>query len=388
MSSLNEYKTQSESESDSDSVSSVEPTQILYQTESSDSEDITVPVAPGRSKRPRSDSPIRRNAEPTPPRSRNWCFTINNPIIGGPAFLTVLKSLSHFRSCIFQLERGESGTPHFQGYIQFHQQKSFTFMAHALPGSHLEIARGSPEQNRSYCSKSTCRIEGPWQEGDFVTERQRTDLIKCCEILKGGGSLADVAENYPATFVRNAGGLYKYLRCLPPPPMQRPHVVELWIGTTGLGKTTTAAEQYPGAYLKGPDLWWEHYQGQKTVIWDDFSGAASKVTLSAMLRFLDVFRIYVETKGASEWLRSEHTIITTNLHPLTWYDYSKRHSQYDALVRRFDCVRIFLGLGTYIDKLSPHDIKQWCNNPEAAGLFIDPVVASPVKREVIDLTEF
>jgi len=75
-------------------------------------------------------------------RARAWCFTVNNPEdVGAPQQWP-------YEYLVYQLEKGESGTPHLQGYVYFkHPQrllglKKLDVRAHWLP------AEGSPEHDK------------------------------------------------------------------------------------------------------------------------------------------------------------------------------------------------------------------------------------------------
>lgn len=92
------------------------------------------------------------------PRSRSWCFTLNNY-----TEKNLSQCLEYFRAKKFTFiigkEVGESGTPHLQGYLRNKNQISFSTLQKALPGAHLEAALGDQESNYIYCSKG----------GDFVS---------------------------------------------------------------------------------------------------------------------------------------------------------------------------------------------------------------------------
>lgn len=83
-------------------------------------------------------------------RNRSWCFTINNDkesdLIG--------MMQCPFKYMIFGFEVGsDKKTSHIQGYVQMPDTKTLTAMKKWLPRAHLEIAKGTPQQNIEYCSK-------------------------------------------------------------------------------------------------------------------------------------------------------------------------------------------------------------------------------------------
>lgn len=60
-------------------------------------------------------------------QTRDWCFTINNPVQSEQEFMSYLQSLPKLRYVVFQREKApETGTEHYQGYFEFTQHKWFT----------------------------------------------------------------------------------------------------------------------------------------------------------------------------------------------------------------------------------------------------------------------
>lgn len=97
-------------------------------------------------------------------QARNWTFTLNN--------YEGLLDIALFSDCtysIYQEEVGESGTPHLQGYLQFSCRKRLAFLRDlvGLEGAHFEVARGTPEENKVYCSKDEGRLGGPYESGEM-----------------------------------------------------------------------------------------------------------------------------------------------------------------------------------------------------------------------------
>ncbi len=92
-------------------------------------------------------------------KSRTWFFTLNNPSEGDR---DTLAQHSGVEELCFQVERGEGGTPHFQGVIKFKNARHFNSVK-ALLGVryHLEKCRNW-KAAVLYCKKEEGRELGPW----------------------------------------------------------------------------------------------------------------------------------------------------------------------------------------------------------------------------------
>lgn len=100
-------------------------------------------------------------------RPYNWIFTWNNPdLVNGPGILHNLLDTKVARYVVYQLEEGELGTTHYQGYIEFVQKKTLVACKKLLPNAHWEPRRGSPEEAAAYCKKEETRKDGPWELGE------------------------------------------------------------------------------------------------------------------------------------------------------------------------------------------------------------------------------
>lgn len=289
--------------------------------------------------------PVRR-VPSSRSKSKGWAWTLNNPIMSGEALLEMLKRDRRVKYAVFQLEQGEQGTRHFQGYVFFSETVRFS-QAMSLFGDswpHMEKARGTPEQNRVYCTKEG-RLGGPWIFGECPMNGRRSDLKRLAEKVMTGVTLKEIARAEPFEFAKYANGLKVLSRYAEPPEMFREVEVRLYVGPTGAGKTYSALAEcgYPqqDIYVKGTDQWFDNYIGQPCCVLDDFAGSASKMPLSETLRLLDRYRYQVQVKGGFEWFKPRLVIVTSNLHPRLWYDWSKREAQYSALKRRFHRVVFF-----------------------------------------------
>jgi len=335
-------------------------------------------------KRRRNETP---NTEVSPQRSgsrersRGWCFTLNNPIASGESFSDFLRSAEGIRAFVFQLEKGASGTRHFQGYLQYASQVGFNRVKTLLQGAHIEKAQGTAEQNLQYCTKIEGRLEGPWTFGDFKSKGLPGNVTLAAEKLKNGASYQDIANEFPDVALRYASAISKFKRVCPPPPLERALQVFLFIGPTGTGKTHDAVrkdfnpEGDPNldVYLKNPDEWFDGYMGQEVAVLDDFAGRMSRISLMTVLRMLDIYRMQVPVKGSYEWWTPHKIVVTTNIHPWNWYLIGDRMESYRALTRRFCGIRIYLTSGTYIEKSERSEIEEFFNDPEKFGYFKDTV---------------
>lgn len=136
--------------------------------------------------------------------SRSYVFTYNNPAITADEFIAILVALPIVRYASFQLEQGEeTGTPHWQGYIELRRPQRITWMRSNVLEAHYERRQGTRSQARDYTRKADTRIEGPWEHGDWTAggTGTRTDLAGVAEACKSG-SLKRVAETHPLSVLR------------------------------------------------------------------------------------------------------------------------------------------------------------------------------------------
>lgn len=146
-------------------------------------------------------------AEVNDQKVRRWVGTWNNPKMSDEEFVEFLENLerlNHLQYAIFQREKGEeTGTIHFQFYIDFKNAKKFSWVKKNLPyGCHFKPMRTTATLCKNYCSKEETRVSGPYEVGEFKEERQRTDYMKARELLMEGCSLEEVEDLYPTTYAQ------------------------------------------------------------------------------------------------------------------------------------------------------------------------------------------
>jgi len=276
-------------------------------------------------------------------RYRNVVFTWNNPT-GTIDFTDEMQYL------VYQEEIGDSGTYHFQGYCEFKQQISLGLAKQLLGGAtvHLERRRGSAKQAADYAKKDDTRVAhtNPYEFGEPRTQGKRIDLEGFKEEVMAGKRKRDLLDDHVGIIARYPK-FYEQLTMMNRPVRSTDLVVSLLIGETGLGKTRSVMSKFgddPDFYvapLNNGTMWYDTFDGHTRVLLDDFSGAASHISLCSLLRLLDRYPVLVPTKGSHTWWLPDEVFVTTNVYPKHWYKWENRGEQYKALARRFHKVSLY-----------------------------------------------
>lgn len=243
-------------------------------------------------------------------RARRFCFTINNPTAEDePTFLE-----PHVKYLVYVMQRGESGTPHYQGYVEFKSQKTLSAVSNLLPRAHLEVAKGTPAQASDYCTESDTNIGDPVIVGTPPASREqgkRTDLETASRELMDHRSMKRFAEEYPHMLVKYSRG-FKELMAVTDDLYAHDDVRGIWCwGPPGTGKSRWAREEHPEAFLKAQNKWFDGYTGQEAIILDDLDQGGS--CLGHYLKiWADRYACTGEIKGSTVNLRHHVFIITSN----------------------------------------------------------------------------
>jgi len=238
------------------------------------------------------------------------------------------------------------------------------------PTCNFREARGTPDENRAYCTKlcehfrenATCpcgiggRIPGtePFEEGVITRQGQRVDLDKFKHaVLVEKKRKAQLVEDYLTVFARYPR-LYDVLVSTVRPPTNPERKVVLLCGKPGTGKTRYVYDRHGDSSdfwdmpLSNGTPWFDRYDGHKIALLDDFEGASSRVTLDTLLRLLDIYPVQVPQKGSFAWWSPDIIYITCNLKPTNWYKFEGREDKYTALIRRFTEAHYWANDGTHV----------------------------------------
>lgn len=281
---------------------------------------------------------------PNSPQWQNVCFTWNNPGEDPIPF-----DVEQMHYLVYQLEVGENGTEHYQGYVEFKKRLRIHQMK-ALFGNntiHFERRRGTAKQASDYCKKNDTRKEGhTFVEFGEMKEtnpgsRKDLELFKDA-VMSGQKRKRDLIDEHFGTLARYPK-FYDLLKSVSRPTRAEGETLEviLHIGPTGLGKTKKVYDEHgddPELYatpLSNGTPWYDGYDGHKIVLLDDFAGSASHLQLVTLLRLLDRYPVQVPIKGSHVWWFPNRIYVTTNIEPAKWYKWEGRERQYLALARRF-----------------------------------------------------
>lgn len=274
--------------------------------------------------------------EDTTARCKNWVFTLNNYTPVEEQAIRDLGSSPQVIYIVFGREEGEEqGTPHLQGTICFQERQRFR-QAKRILGErcHLEKMKGTPLQASDYCKK-----DDDFEEfGDLPGGAGcRSDLVALKNDIDAGKRLSEIADTHFGTYLRYHRGINLYRGLKATPRTWETLVIVYW-GNTGTGKTRAVHENATDLYTHVGGNWFDGYDGEKQVLFDEFCGSDFK--LSYLLKLLDRYPMQVPIKGGFVNWAPQEIYIATNLNPDEWYRTAHRE-HVNALKRRFSFVYHF-----------------------------------------------
>lgn len=262
-------------------------------------------------------------------KARSFVFTWNNYT---DESISTLQGLTH-KYLIYGKEVGESGTPHLQGLIQFKNQRSWNAVRKLLEGADVR-ASSDPWSAMLYCKKGA-QPKAEWEEhhelgptygkdADVFEEGDRPQ--SSAEGGKTGGDLEK--KRYERAWELAKKGeieeidadirlrLYSTLKKVRSDYQVCPESMAIidfhwFVGKTGSGKSLTARQENPGAYIKNTNKWWDGYVDQDCVIIDEWSPEAECLA-QYLKKWCDHHAFSAETKGGTLTIRPKKIIITSN----------------------------------------------------------------------------
>ncbi len=267
---------------------------------------------------------FRKNKMPGRPH-RGYVFTINNPTEIDWDAVTTLSTSNRTLRLRAQLELGETGTPHIQGYVEFTNAQRHTALH--LDRAHVEARNGTPYEAWCYTEKPhglpqtmPPRTIETGAKPPAESSGARSDLRRVSELVQGGATPERLAREETHTFIRYARGImiavglqWRHR------PNQVMNVVVLY-GGTGLGKSRWAQQMYPDAYFAiqgtNDNVWFTRYNGNSTIVFNDFYGW---IKYSFLLNLTDRYHAYLPVHGTQVPCAATTFVFTSNEAPDQWY---------------------------------------------------------------------
>lgn len=239
-------------------------------------------------------------------RSRSYVYTLNNYT---PEEELYLQQELECLYMVYGREKGESQTPHLQGFVYFGNARSFTAVCKLLPRAHVEICKSVGDAIQ-YCRKDGDVFEKgkepmkPAEKGQLekVRYKRAWDLAK-------EGRIEEVDSDI---LIRHYNTLKRIKSDYQEQPLSQAELSFYWYwGPSGSGKSKRAREEYPVHYLKMPNKWWDGYKDQPCVIIDEWS-PNHEVLADHLKRWADHHPFAAESKGSTICIRPGVIIITSN----------------------------------------------------------------------------
>jgi len=285
---------------------------------------------------------------------------------------------SNLKILIANREIGSSGTPHYQGYVEFNTSVALSHLRNWNGRGHYEIRKGTQFDAIRYCLKdylsddntavwgfdvSLDALEGfglvsdgldksltPVQLLETLNKTKLSKLTQMKLLIDEGRTDKELADYDFDTWCRSHRALGAYrLLCVAPRNFEMD--VTVIYGPTGTGKSKFCNDEFEDVYWKQRGKWWDNYAHQKTVVLDEFYGW---LQWDVLLRLCDRYPLMVETKGGQIQFASKEIVFTSNTEPQKWY----KNVYFDAFVRR---VKKWVYMPRMNSRLEFEDYKEFSN---------------------------
>ena len=221
---------------------------------------------------------------------RNILLTLNQPETFDEIKKYLLEKPSFQYGIACREEAPTTGHKHIHFYVQFN--KPTTIQKSKLLGSHLDICKGSPQQNINYVKK----------DGDIIFEEGTPKL-------KGGKTIKEVMEMKPEERLNLPACYYNICqkikaeeeKDLKGDDMYKEMKVHWYWGDSGLGKTRRAYKEIGSRTFNevkfDGNFWHGAKEGGTIALYDDFRDSDMKPR--ELINFIDYNKHIMNIKGGS-----------------------------------------------------------------------------------------
>ena len=266
----------------------------------------------------------KKAKRPTPKRVRRWALTFYER----PDFPMDPTKIRYFLA-------GEEICPetkrtHWQSYIELFKASTMGQVKALVECQtvHCEPCFGGSQANIEYCSKDgkVYREEG---KPASKTQGRRNDVHDLREHFRNGGTLREAVDDDQIVNAVAKFGRFTTL-CKQIYSVKRTWRTELHIfwGCSRSGKSykaRTEAQEFGSVYYKPAATstgdWWCGYDGEDSVIFEDFRGSTS---LQSFLVLADESPLTVPIKGGSVQFQAKRIYITSNIGPNEYFNRTQK----------------------------------------------------------------
>ena len=285
-------------------------------------------------KPPKKPKQVFGGEKPVQWKGRHFQLTLNDPDLQYKPVKDYLMGLKHTNYFISCLEKApQTGHKHIHIYVQF--EKASRIAQSRLHGAHVEVCRGSPQQNVAYIRK----------END---EEKRGEILdEWGELRKvGNPNIKEMKEMSPEELDELPGQMYNIVQKIQEKKSKRFNadtvgktvtVYYIW-GPSGIGKTVLAkkiTKIWGQTHEEGGDFnmvkyengfWAEAEEECAIALYDDFRDGDMRPR--EFINFIDYNIHSMNIKGGSIKNRYKLIVITSVQHPEDLYDeFSKKDSE-------------------------------------------------------------
>lgn len=206
----------------------------------------------------------------------------------------------------------ESHREHLQCKVTWRVGKRWSAMKKLIEPHHFEP---SVSQCFAYTAKLSSKLV---LSVDTRAPGARNELVAMKAMIDEGAATEQLWDEHFGSMARYHGAMSKY-RAFKDKRRSRPKLELEWIyGPSGSNKSTIAERENPDAYWLGVGctgkLWWDGYDGESTIIVDDFR--PSMCSYGELLKMTNSRGKYrIEHKGGSGWLTCAKMVFTSIQHP-------------------------------------------------------------------------
>lgn len=237
-------------------------------------------------------------------QARYWILTI--PAVDWTVPSELPPAIAWLRG---QQERGDSGFEHWQLFVAFRKKIRLNGVKSYFTNStHAEPSRS--EAAEQYVFKEDTAIAGTrFDLGQKVFNRGLPADWKRVKDLAKHGKLEEIDPEVYVKYYNTLKNIAKDSMCKPD---DLENVCGTWIwGPAGVGKSRKARIDFPNAYFKMCNKWWDGYQLEDNVIIDDLD--LNHGVLGHHLKiWADRYSFIGEAKGGALHVRPKQIIVTSN----------------------------------------------------------------------------